>query len=477
MRKSTALAIEISAREREPIFLALARSIISEIERGRLKPGAALPGTRSLAQTLKLNRNTVDAAYHELTMQGWLATEPSRGTFVARDLPEVVKSDAAAHGLHLQVPVNSNVPRILLKFSDGAPDARLLPTAAFAQAFRRALTSTNFTHGGSYSDPAGNKSLRENLSAYLNVERGLIASAKDILITRGSQMALFLAAKAVIEPDTKIAVEQPGYPLAWSAFRAAGAQVVGVPVDEGGIDVDALETLVKRDRQLKAVYLTPHHQYPTTVSLGAARRLRLLELAKRYNLVIIEDDYDNEYRYDGRPVLPLMARSGTELPIIYLGSFSKLLAPGIRIGYAVAPPDILRKMTLHREAIDRQGDLPLELALSDLLADGTIKRHARKARRIYHARRDFLAELLDNSLKEYGQFSLPAGGLAIWFRLNQGDAKGWAESAARSGLSVLPGSHFELDKTRPAEAFRLGFATLNEAELTRAVQLLIKSQQ
>ena len=476
MRKSTALAIEISAREREPIFLALARSIISEIERGRLKPGAALPGTRSLAQTLKLNRNTVDAAYHELTMQGWLATEPSRGTFVARDLPDVIKSDAAAQGLHLQTPVNSNVPRILLKFSDGAPDARLLPTAAFAQAFRRALTSTNFTHGGSYSDPAGNKSLRENLSAYLNVERGLIASEKDILITRGSQMALFLAAKAVIEPDTTIAVEQPGYPLAWTAFRAAGAQVVGVPVDEGGIDVDALEALVKRDRQLKAVYLTPHHQYPTTVTLGAARRLRLLELAKRYNLVIIEDDYDNEYRYDGRPVLPLMARSGTELPIIYLGSFSKLLAPGIRIGYAVAPPDILKKMTLHREAIDRQGDLPLELALSDLLADGTIKRHARKARRIYHARRDFLAELLDNSLKEYGQFFLPAGGLAIWFRLNQGDAKDWAENAARSGLSVLPGSHFELDKTRPAEAFRLGFANLNEAELTRAVQLLTKSK-
>ncbi|QYM72350.1 PLP-dependent aminotransferase family protein [Pseudochrobactrum sp. Wa41.01b-1] len=477
MRKSTALAIEVSAREREPIFLALARSIIGEIERGRLKPGAALPGTRSLAQTLKLNRNTVDAAYHELTMQGWLSAEPSRGTFVSHDLPDVSGSGKTTPAGKQPSPVNSNLPLFTLKFSDGAPDARLLPTTAFAQAFRRALTSTNFTHGGSYSDPAGNKSLRENLSAYLNVERGLVATEKDILITRGSQMALFLAAKAIIEPGTKIAVEQPGYPLAWSAFRAAGAEICGIAVDEGGIDVDALEALARQDPQLKAVYLTPHHQYPTTVTLGAARRLRLFDIAQRYGLVIIEDDYDNEYRYDGRPVLPLTARSGKELPVIYLGSLSKVLAPGIRIGYAVAPADILKRMIRHREAIDRQGDLPLELALSDLLADGTIKRHARKARRIYHARRDFLAGQLQNLLGDDGQFSLPAGGLAIWFRLNQGFcAQTWSENAARSGLSVLPGAHFELDKSRATQAFRIGFANSSEAELARMVQILARSK-
>lgn len=477
MRKSTALAIEVSAREREPIFLALARSIIGEIERGRLKPGAALPGTRSLAQTLKLNRNTVDAAYHELTMQGWLATEPSRGTFVARDLPDVSASGKTTGTVQQPLPVNSNVPLITLKFSDGAPDARLLPTTAFAQAFRRALTSANFTHASTYSDPSGNRSLRETLSAYLNVERGLVATEKDILITRGSQMGLFLAAKAVAEPGTKIAVEQTGYTLAWSAFRAAGAEIIGIPVDEGGIDVDALEMMARHDPQLKAVYVTPHHQYPTTVTLGAARRLRLFDIAQRYGLVIIEDDYDNEYRYDGRPVLPLIARSGKDLPVIYLGSFSKLLAPGIRIGYVVAPENYLKLMIRHREAIDRQGDLPLELALSDLLADGTIKRHARKARRIYHARRDFLAEQLHNTLGTCGDFVLPAGGLAIWFRLRQGIcAQEWAANAARSGLSVLPGAHFELDKTRATEAFRIGFASLNEAELTRTVQILARTK-
>ena len=477
MRKSTAFALEVFARDREPIFLALARSIIGEIERGRLKPGSPLPGTRSLAQTLKLNRNTVDAAYHELTMQGWLAAEPSRGTFVARDLPDVSAQGKNATTTQQPLPVNNNMPYIALKFSDGAPDARLLPTTAFAQAFRRALTNTNFILGSAQSDPSGNRSLRETLISYLNVERGLVATEKDIMITRGSQMALFLAAKAVVEPGTKIAVERTGYPLAWSAFRAAGADILGVPVDDGGIDVDALEKLAQQEPYLRAVYLTPHHQYPTTVTLGAARRLRLFDIAQRYGLVIIEDDYDNEYRYDGRPVLPLIARSGKELPIIYLGSLSKVLAPGIRIGYAVAPADILRHMIRHREAIDRQGDLPLELALSDLLADGTIKRHARKARRIYHARRDFLAGQLNNLLGDCGRFSLPAGGLAVWFRLNRGlDAQQWAENTSRSGLSVLAGAHFELDKANATNAFRLGFASLNEAELSRSIQMLVRSK-
>jgi GntR family transcriptional regulator/MocR family aminotransferase len=290
-------------------------------------------------------------------------------------------------------------------------------------------------------------------------------------------MALFLAASAVIEPGAAIAVERPGYPLAWAAFRAAGASVIGIPVDRGGIDVDALEQLAKHNRRLQAIYVTPHHQYPTTVTLGAARRLRLLESARRHGLVVIEDDYDNEYRFDGRPVLPLAARADKDLSIIYLGSLSKLLAPGIRIGYAVAPPKILREMVDRREVLDRQGDLPLENALATLIADGTIKRHARKARRIYHARRDHLARLLSNRFSDAAEFTLPAGGLAIWLRLNQGlSAETWAANAAKLGLSVLPGLHFELDTIRPPEAFRLGFANLNERELVRAVDFLARSK-
>lgn len=486
MGKGRALAIEIAAREKEPIFLALARAIIEEIERGRLRPGSALPGTRSLAKNLKLNRNTVDAAYHELTMQGWLTAKPSRGTFVAEDLPDISKAATAENTISRSFAQMQTIPPVLCRLSDGAPDVRLLPATAFAQAFRRALISVSFTHNNTYGDPAGNPSLRENLAAYLNNERGIVATKQDILITRGSQMALFLAAKAITQSGsglsasiagTKIAVEKPGYRLAWAAFQAAGAQIAPVAVDENGIDTDALEAMAAADKDLKAVYLTPHHQYPTTVTLGAARRLRLLDIARRYGLTIIEDDYDNEYRYDARPVLPLMAHAGEDITIIYLGSLSKLMAPGIRIGYVVAAPHILKLMTAHREAIDRQGDLPLELALGNLLADGTIKRHARKARRIYHARRDFLADLLKAGLGDISDFTLPAGGLAIWLRLAPHiNAEDWAARAAQAGLNILSGRHFTPQGSRPAQAFRIGFASHNEAELSRAMQILVKTR-
>ncbi len=476
MGKGAILEIEVKPAEREPVFLALARAITEEIERGRLKPGDPLPGTRALSVSLNLNRNTVDAAFHELTMQGWLVTEPSRGTFVAADLPDIIQR---AEPLTTAVPHTTSARsfrRDALSLSDGSPDVRLVPTTAFAQAFRRSLLSVAFVAGGSYGDPRGHPALREALSVYLREERGLTARPDDILITRGSQMALFLAATAIVEPGVQIAVERPGYPLAWSAFRAAGATVVGVPVDAGGLDVDALDELAQRSPQLRAVYVTPHHQYPTTVTLGAARRLRLLEIARRHKLVIIEDDYDNEYRFDGRPVLPLAARADERLPIIYVGSLSKLLAPGIRVGYAVASPRFLMPMADRREAIDRQGDLPLEHALADLISDGTIRRHARKVRRIYQRRRDHLAQLLSTRLDGVADYTLPAGGLAIWLRLRSTlSAETWALNAESHGLGLLPGIRFDLDTVSPPEAFRLGYAALDEQQLERAVDILVRS--
>lgn len=305
----------------------------------------------------------------------------------------------------------------------------------------------------------------------------MTAPADRIFVTRGSQMALFLAASAIADPGTEIAVECPGYRLAWSAFRAAGAKVVGVPVDAGGIDVDALAGLAERTPGLCAIYVTPHHQYLTTATLGASRRQRLLEIARRHDLVVLEDDYDNDYRFDGRPVLPLAARADGEPAIVYIGSLSKLLAPGIRLGYAVAPPHLLTAMADHREALDRQGDLPLEHAIADLIADGTIRRHARKARRIYQCRRDHLATLLAHHLADVADFTLPPGGLAIWLRLRAGlSAETWAIKAARRGLSLLPGVEFELDTARPTEAFRLGFASLDERDLDRAVSILSQTR-
>jgi GntR family transcriptional regulator/MocR family aminotransferase len=472
------MLIELSEDGGRPIFINLASSILREIERGRLKPGDALPGTRVLAKSLKLHRNTVDAAYQELTMQGWLVAEPSRGTFVAHDLPEFKRASDTVPVRPQQPAAEINTTtRSSLHLSDGTPDARIMPHADLARAFRRALGAPAFLASAGYGDPRGNLALRRALASYLTDERGLVTSSNDVLVTRGSQMALFLAAGAVVEPGQMIAVEEPGYPLAWASFRAAGARVIGVPVDAQGLDVDHLAGLARREPSLKAVYLTPHHQYPTTVTLGAGRRLKLLELARRHGLAIIEDDYDQEYRFEGRPVLPIAARAEADLSTVYVGSLSKLLAPGIRIGYAVAKPAILRRMASQREAIDRQGDLPLEQALADLIDDGTLRRHARKARRIYQARRDRLAEELTREFGQAVSFTLPAGGLALWLRLDPAvSAEAWAERAAAAGLMVMPGVHFTLDAARAPEAFRIGYASLDEASLRRAVDQLARTR-
>ncbi|WP_417277594.1 PLP-dependent aminotransferase family protein [Celeribacter sp.] len=463
------LALDIELGHSGPLFLAIAEAITHDITRGRLRPGARLPGTRALAQELGVHRNTVDAAYQELLMQGWLEAKPARGTFVAQDLPQggLVRRTAPD-------PVAPETPPPALAFTDGAPDPKLVPDKALARAFRRALLSPGFRAGADYGDARGTSVLRQALAGYLASDRGVVADPSSMIITRGSQMALFLAARAALSPGDVIAVEDPGYPLAWEAFGAAGAVVRGVPVDGGGLRIDALEAALARDARIRAVYVTPHHQYPTTVTMGAARRLQLLELAQRHGITLIEDDYDHEYRFEGRPVLPLAARAPDHLPLIYVGSLSKLLSPGIRLGYALASGPVLRRMAEARAAIDRQGDAPLEAALAEVIVDGDLGRHARKARRIYRARRDFLAELLRVQLAGRASFELPGGGLALWLRCDGVAADRWAESAGQAGLALLPGKRFALEGAEP-QAFRLGYAALDEDRITRAVEILAKS--
>ncbi|KAA8384088.1 PLP-dependent aminotransferase family protein [Acetobacter sp. DmW_136] len=468
--------IELIGDPTRAVYLDLAESIIREIERGRLKPGQILPGTRALSRTLGVHRNTVDAAYHELTMQGWLIARSSQGTFVADDLPV-----ADAIPAQKQTPVKKNIPSRtmktqVLRVSDGTPDPRIMPRNELARAFRSVLTSSLFLSSDDYADPRGSSELRAALANEFLNARGLSVSADDLLITHGSQMALFLAASVVLRTGDSIAVENPGYPFAWACFRAAGARTVGIPVDEDGIDVDYLERLIKRDGSIKAVYVTPHHQYPTTVTLGAGRRLKLLEIARRHDLVIIEDDYDHEYRFDSHPVLPLAARARPDQRLIHIGSLSKLTAPALRLGYVIAAPDILNRMVHLREIVDRQGDVPLEQALAHMITSGLLARHARKARRIYATRRDFF---IDEVRKYFGnliEFTVPAGGLAVWLRVdNRIDVRVWAKAAEGEGLRIASGERFSLDGKLELNCLRFGYAHLNEDEIHKTLTILRSS--
>jgi GntR family transcriptional regulator/MocR family aminotransferase len=270
-----------------------------------------------------------------------------------------------------------------------------------------------------------------------------------------------------------VAVEALGYPNAFNVFRRAGAQVLPVPLDEHGIDVDALAKLTERQR-VRLVYVTPHHQYPTTVTLSPARRRALLDLARRQQLAIVEDDYDQEFHYEGRPVLPL-ASTDSHGNVIYVGTLAKILAPGLRLAFVLAPEPLLARMAHERLLVDRQGDEVLEHAVAELLEDGEVQRHVRRVRRVYQRRRDAFCAALDSELSHALRYTPPAGGLALWARAEPGiDVAAWQRRAAQRGLHFQIGRQFSLDGVS-VPCVRLGYALLDERLVSTATRCLLES--
>jgi len=463
-----------------PAYLRIARAVADDVRRGRLRPGAELPGSRTLAASLGVHRNTVLAAYRELAAEGWIETSAARGTFVTEALPDARPRRFTGAAPRAAVPARvgfdlgpaldplpSPAPKGLLALAGGVPDLRFVPTDALARAYRRALKAEPRT-ALDYGDPRGHERLRAALAAMVSALRGLAAGPDQVLVTRGSQMGIDLAARALIAPGDVVAVESFGYRPAWEALRLAGARLVPLPVDGDGLVVDALVALAARER-VRAVYVTPHHQYPTTAVLAPGRRLSLLALCRAERIAVIEDDYDHEFHYQGRPVLPLASADDAGV-VVYVGTLSKILAPGLRVGFVVAPEPLIARLATIRALVDRQGDRAVERAVAELLEDGEVQRHARRARRIYEARRAALAEALGARLGGALSFALPAGGMALWARAEGGiDVDAWADRALAAGVVLHTGRRFAFDgRRRPF--LRLGFAALTEKEIAEAVR-------
>ena len=457
----------------------IARALTADIQRGRLRPGDRLPGSRTLSRMLQVHRQTVVSAIDELVAEGWLITSRRSGTFVA-NLPEQPGRRIISHSIRhtsasrfaISVPpapcpeLPQVVPPGTILMSGTRPDVRQLPADLIGRAYRRMLRMFGPALL-SYSDPAGLPRMRNALASMLSATRGLPVNSRSILVTRGSQMALALVARALIRRGDAIAVEHPGYRPAWEAFRIAGAEILPVRVDKNGLDVQALEQLVAR-RSIRAVYVTPHHQYPTTVTLTVSRRLALLRLAAEKHFAVIEDDYDHEFHYSGRPVLPMASGDGASV-VVYIGTLSKVLAPGMRLGFVVAPLDLIEKLVSYRSFLDLQGDPALECALAELFEEGLIQRHVRKMRRIYRARMELLATGLGAQLGNFLKFRKPAGGTAIWVRTrNASTTTRWAQEAQRAGVVFDAGAAFTLNGAAVSGA-RLGFACLDDTELNEAL--------
>jgi GntR family transcriptional regulator/MocR family aminotransferase len=369
-----------------------------------------------------------------------------------------------------EIPLKVPAPRTpgMLLLLGGVPELRVLPYRQLARAYRSALSQRSARRLLDYAHPQGNLELRTALAEMMASLRGVAAPPDAITVVRGSQHGLYLAARALLRPGDVVAVEHMGYRPAWKALELAGATLVSIPVDRDGLDVSALEALCATT-PIRAVYTTPHHQYPSTVTLAPERRARLLSLAAARRMMVLEDDYDHDFHYEGRPVLPLASadRAGV---VVYFGTLSKSLAPGLRVGYVVAPADVVQQIAAYRSAFDGQGDHAVERAIAMLLEDGEVQRHVRRALKAYRSRRDALCKALHHRLPQL-ELEIPAGGMALWVRAPGIDTDAWVRRGLEAGVAFQAGSRFAFDGA-PSEYVRLGFSACNEAELEQAVERL-----
>ncbi|RZJ89443.1 MAG: PLP-dependent aminotransferase family protein, partial [Chryseobacterium sp.] len=370
---------------KQAIYLQLAQQIMDLIKAGTLTVGQRLPGSRELASQLEMHRKTIVRAYDELLAQGWLESRVGSGTFIAAELPKVnarqltnssVRDDGKLRtaGFKFDSPNYLKrelvLPNTTFHLDDGLPDTRIAPLQELSANYRTQLLLGNPYQRLGYNDPAGADNLRAELSAYLNETRGLKTTAANILVTRGTAMGLYLASTALLKLGDVVGVTD----LSWSGaevnFSQAGASILRVPSDQLGICIDALEDICKKTK-FRMLYITPHHHYPTTITLRADRRIALLQLAEKYGFIIFEDDYDYDFHYENRPLLPLASADPSGM-VIYSGSFSKVISPAFRVGYLVAPADLITTLSHLRRLVDRQGDTILENAIAELLQNGIL---------------------------------------------------------------------------------------------------------
>jgi len=469
-----------------PVYLQIANSVIQEMRKGRVGPGIKLPGTRQMAEILEVHRKTIVRAYEELDAQGWISMHPSKGTFTSKELPEInarrfstiQKQNAFPKETGYTVKVNTGIRtpvlpmRHIMGFHDG-PDMRLIPSDELGRAYKSVLSRHTYLKYMSYVETYGVQRFRNILSDYLNGSRGLQTTYENILITRGSQMAMYLLTRVLFSKGDTIIVGDTNYYYADHVFLMAGMQLARIKVDENGIDVEAIEKLCRR-KKIKALYITSHHHYPTTVTLSAARRIKLLSLAEKYGFIIIEDDYDYDFHYLSSPMLPLVS-ADTKGMVVYIGTLSKTVAPAIRTGYVIAPQNLILELTRVRQLVDTQGDPIMELALADMFEEGHIKRHLKKALLAYHKRRDFLCGYLKEKLSDIIEFKIPDGGLAIWAKFHKSvPLPPLSEKLKAQGI-ILSNGLIHNTPSLQLNATRIGFGWMNEEETQEAVDLLTKT--
>jgi len=464
-----------------PIFRQIYDGLRRAILDGRLRPGQRIPSTRGLATDLGVSRLPVLSAYEQLLHEGYLVGRTGSGTFVSRNIPDhLLRSPAVPRAVPVSrrstelreravpnrpSPTSWSLP--MIPFQIGLPALDLFPHAAWSKLVARHARAES-PEQLAYSDPAGLRGLRVAIAEHLRTSRAVRCVADQILIVPGSQAALRLAAATLLEPNDRIAIEEPGYFGAHRAFRSAGAQLVPVPVDEEGLQVG---TLQRRGASVRAVYVTPSHQYPLGMTMSANRRFALLDWAERHQAWILEDDYDSEFRYISRPVGALQGMDARDR-VIYIGTFSKALFPAVRVGYIVVPPPLWARFIESRFAFDMFTPTLYQRALAELLEQGHFARHLRRMRTAYLERRDALLDGLARHCGELVQVHNSDAGLHMTVLLRDGvDDRTVAARLGHRGVATLSLSNSYLGQTR-RHGLLLGFGCAEPHRLLDATRVL-----
>lgn len=446
---------------------------------GRLQSRTRLPASRDLANLLGISRNTVTRAFDQLYAEGYIEGRIGAGTYVAelnaakRPAPAqpLVSTQSPAlellHKHHLNPPL-SGAPRA---FRVGVPAFDLFPFETWARLSARFWRKPSPARLG-YGDPAGDWQLRELIAAYLRNSRGLHCDPAQIVVTNGAQQAISLCAQLLVSPSARVAVENPGYRAAGHALAIAGAQLCGVAVDGEGLDVPALAQL----EDCRLVYVTPSHQYPSGVTLSLARRLQLLEWAERQNGLIIEDDYDGEYRYSGTPLTPLAALD-CQGRVLYVGTFCKIAFPALRLGYLVLPPALAEAFAQRRALDMRHSEIGTQAVMADFIAAGHFQRHIRRMRTAARSRRDALLAGWPADVPGCAPLPVVEAGLHLCVRVNSlARERELISAAERVGVEMTALSSYWLPGSRVPEDQRaglvLGFAAVPEAQINEALAAL-----
>jgi GntR family transcriptional regulator/MocR family aminotransferase len=484
MRETTSLPLNLlGPPEGQNLYRWLYGQLRAAILEGRLRPGARLPATRDLASAYGLSRATIVTAFDQLKAEGYVEGRSGSGTYVSQVLPEQLldvrgprpkkylphaRVTLSEYARRLQ-PFRGTAFRPSGAFRANQPALDHFPTTLWAQVAARRLrrVSTGLLAGG---EALGYRPLREAVADYLNLSRGVKCTADQVLIVSGAQEALDRTARILLNPGEPVWMEEPGYPGAAVVFKALGASICPVPVDDEGLDFERGRAKWKAPR---LVYVTPAHQFPLGVTMSLRRRLALLDWARRSGTLIFEDDYDSEYRYSGRPIPALQGldRSGV---VIFAGSFTAVLFPALRLGYLVVPSEMVDVFAAAESVSTHHPPLLEQAILCDFITEGNFARHIRRMRELYAERLNVLLESAGEKLGGVLQISGVEAGLQTVGWLKGGlRAERIADLAAERNVEVVPLSRYASGRSRRAGLI-LGFAAVDPKEIRRGVEEIAK---